>query len=82
MPKLSTLAGLLVVTFLFVLGLMWLLMPYPRKDVDYLVMGGTSTMVSMAVLFFLLIRGSKSKHEIFYKKKVRQAPEEDGKTGS
>jgi len=77
MPRLSTLAGLLAVSFLSVLGLMWLLMPYPRKDVDYLVMGGTSTMVAMAVLFLLLIRGSKSKQEIFFKKKVRPKSEEN-----
>jgi hypothetical protein len=79
MPRLSTLAGLLVVSFLAVLGLMWLLMPYPRKDVDYLVMGGTSTMVSMAVLFVLLIRDTKSKHEIFYKKKLRGKQDEETK---
>ena len=47
---------------------MWALMPYPRKDIDYLVMGGTSTMLSMAVLFVALIRSSKNS-DIFYKRK-------------
>ncbi|MCS7025217.1 MAG: hypothetical protein NZV14_10475 [Bryobacteraceae bacterium] len=74
MPKLGLIAGLVVVTFLSVLGLMWLLIPHPRKEVDYFVMGGTSTMVSMGVLFILVIRHKRFKQEIFYKRRPRATP--------
>ncbi|HUQ95938.1 MAG TPA: hypothetical protein VM120_29945 [Bryobacteraceae bacterium] len=61
-------AGILLVFFLTV-GIMWQLMPHPRKEIDYLVMGGTATMVSMAVLFLVLINTSHKSSEIFYKRR-------------
>jgi hypothetical protein len=48
---------------------MWRLLPYPRKEVDYLVIGGTATMLSMAVLFIVLINTSHKASDIFYRRK-------------
>lgn len=68
MPRPLLLIGGIACVFVITLAIMWALMPYPRKDIDYLVMGGTSTMLSMAVLFVALIRSSKNS-DIFYKRK-------------
>ena len=60
--------GILAV-FALTVGIMWRLLPYPRKDVDYLVIGGTATMVSMAVLFLVLINTSYKGTDIFYRRR-------------
>jgi hypothetical protein len=44
-------------------------MPEPRKDVDYLVIGGMATMVSMAVLFASLLRTSHKSGDTFFKRR-------------
>ncbi len=44
-------------------------MPHPRKDVDYLVIGGSATMVSMAVLFIVLIKTTYKGNDIFFRRR-------------
>lgn len=60
--------GILAV-FALTVAIMWRLMPYPRKEVDYLVIGGTATMVSMAVLFIVLINTTFKGNDIFYRRR-------------
>ena len=60
--------GILAV-FVLTVGIMWRLMPYPRKEVDYLVIGGSATMVSMAVLFIVLINTSYKGNDIFFRRR-------------
>ncbi|MBL8175016.1 MAG: hypothetical protein JNK48_10115 [Bryobacterales bacterium] len=59
----------IIAVFALTVAIMWQLMPYPRKEVDYLVIGGTATMVSMAVLFIVLINTSYKGSDIFYRKR-------------
>lgn len=68
MPRPLFVIGGIACVFFITIAIMWALMPYPRKDIDYLVMGGTATMISMAILFVVLIRTSKNQ-DIFYKRK-------------
>ena len=58
-----------VAAFIVTVAIMWRLMPYPRKEVDYLVIGGTATMVAMAVLFIVLINTAYRGNDIFYRKR-------------
>ncbi len=60
--------GILLV-FTLTVAIMWRLMPYPRKEVDYLVIGGTATLISMALLFIVLINTSYKGNDIFYRKR-------------
>jgi hypothetical protein len=59
----------ITIVFCAVVAIMWQLMPYPRRQVDYLVMGATGTMVSLAVLFIVLIRTSIKRSDIFFKRR-------------
>ncbi len=59
----------IAIVFCTVVAVMWQLMPYPRKHVDYMVMGAAGTMVSMAVLFFLLTKAGQKKSDVFFKKR-------------
>ena len=58
-----------VLVFVITLAIVWQLMPYPRRDIDYLVMGGSATMVSMAVLFIALISPSIKSGDAFFRKR-------------
>lgn len=60
--------GILAV-FVTTVAIMWWFMPYPRKEVDYLVIGGTATMLSMAVLFIVLINTSYKGSDIFFRRR-------------
>lgn len=64
-----TLSLTIIGVFALTVLIMWQLMPHPRKDVDYLVIGGTGTMVSMAVLFLVLINTSHRSPDTFYKRR-------------
>lgn len=69
MPR-SVLLGLIVaVVFGVTVAILWWVMPQPRKDVDYLVIGGMATMVSMAVLFVALLKTSFKGSDVFYKRR-------------
>ncbi|MBI3683091.1 MAG: hypothetical protein HY235_22185 [Acidobacteria bacterium] len=59
----------IVLVFVLVVAVMWTLMPHPRQQVDYLVIGGTATMVSMAVLFLVLINTTYKGEDIFFKRR-------------
>ncbi|MCC6391716.1 MAG: hypothetical protein IT167_14045 [Bryobacterales bacterium] len=64
----------IVVVFALTIAIMWQLMPIPRKQVDYLVMGATATMLSMAVLFIVLINTTHKSKDIFYKRRKPEPP--------
>ena len=57
------------VVFGITVAILWWVMPQPRKDVDYLVIGGMATMVSMAVLFAALLRASHKGGDTFFKRR-------------
>ena len=57
------------IAFLVTLAIMWQVMPYPRKNLDYLIMGAASTMVSMVVLFLVLINTTYKRDDIFFKRR-------------
>ncbi len=56
-------------SFLVTIGILWQLMPYPRREIDYLIMGGSATMVAMAVLFLALINTSFKGSDIFFRRR-------------
>lgn len=58
-----------LIAFLVTLAIMWQVMPYPRKNLDYLIMGAASTMVSMVVLFLVLINTTYKRDDIFFKRR-------------
>ena len=58
-----------LIAFLVTLAIMWQVMPYPRKSLDYLIMGAASTMVSMVVLFLVLINTTYKRDDIFFKRR-------------
>ncbi|MBI4909512.1 MAG: hypothetical protein HY820_38190 [Acidobacteria bacterium] len=57
------------VCFLVTIGILWQLMPYPRREIDYLIMGGAASMVAMAVLFIALIKTSLKGSDIFFRRR-------------
>lgn len=69
MRRSAAIGASVLAVFCVVLGLMWLIMPHPRKELDYLVMGATATMVSMAVLFIVLINTTHKSKDVFYKRR-------------
>lgn len=58
--------------FVVTIGILWQLLPYPRREIDYLIMGGSATMVSMAVLFVALINTTFKGSEIFFRRRKDQ----------
>jgi hypothetical protein len=63
------LGAVIVLAFLVTVAILWHVLPQPRKDIDYLVIGGSATMVSMGVLFIALVRTSHKTSDLFYKKR-------------
>jgi len=64
------LLGLVVTAvFGFTVAVLWWVMPEPRKDVDYLVIGGMATMVAMAVLFVALLKTTFKGTDVFFKRR-------------
>jgi hypothetical protein len=57
------------IAFLVTVAVMWQVMPYPRKDLDYLIMGAAATMVSMVVLFLVLINTTYKRDDVFFKRR-------------
>lgn len=69
MPR-PVLLGLgVVLVFGLTVAILWQVMPQPRQDVDYLVIGGMATMVSMAVLFAALLKTSAKGGDVFFKRR-------------
>jgi hypothetical protein len=58
--------GVLFVTVVLILNQV---LPGPRRATDYLVMGGTATMVCLLALFLVLISTSMRSSDIFFRKK-------------
>ena len=46
--------------------------PPPRRDTDYLVIGGVATLISMIGVFIVLITTVMRSSDTFYKKRKRQ----------
>ena len=61
--------GLMALVFSIVVGIMWKLIPHPRRDVDYLVIGATATIVSLGALFILLISTIYRRPDVFFRKR-------------
>lgn len=68
MHKAVLIAGVGAV-FCLVVTVMWKLMPVPRREVDYLVIGATATMVSLGVLFVVLINTTHKGSDVFFKRR-------------
>lgn len=64
-----------VAIFCLAVGMLWWLLPYPRRNVDYLVIGGMGTMVAMGALFLILIRTTYKGEDVFFKRQPRKPPE-------
>lgn len=62
------LALAVALVFAAVAGLMVRVMPAPRKDSDYLVIGSVATLVALLVLFVALISIAKSSN-VFFKRR-------------
>lgn len=76
MPRTALIVLSVIAIFCLVTGLLWWLLPYPRRNVDYLVIGGMGTMVSMGALFLILIRTSYKGEDVFFKRSARKPPED------
>jgi hypothetical protein len=57
--------------FCLVVAVLLKIMPGPKREVDYLVIGGLATLVAMIVLFLLLARTS-FRGETFYRKRKQE----------
>jgi hypothetical protein len=63
-------AGIALI-FAATVGILLKLIPEPRKDTDYLVIGGIATFVAMAALFVVLITTEFKSAEVFFKRRKR-----------
>ncbi len=72
MPRNALLVLLVIALFCLVTGLLWWLLPYPRRNVDYVVIGGMGTMVAMGAIFLILIRTSHKGKDVFFKRQPRK----------
>lgn len=59
----------IVLVFAVTVGILWQVMPQPRKEIDYLIMGGAATMVSLVALFLALISTIYKGEDIFFKRR-------------
>lgn len=64
------LLGLTVaVSFVLVAIIMLMVLPEPRRPIDFLIAGGVGTMVAMLVLFFGLTSTTMKSDELFFKRR-------------
>lgn len=69
MPRTALIVAAVAAIFaLIVSGMLWLL-PHPRRNVDYLVVGGMATMLAMGVLFLILVRTTHKGSDVFFKRR-------------
>lgn len=59
-----------VMIFVLAAGLLLKVMPEPRSDADYLIIGSVATLAALAVLFGVIIAASKST-DIFFKRRKK-----------
>jgi hypothetical protein len=69
MPRKVLIPAAVVAMFALIVAAMLLLLPHPRRNVDYLVVGGMATMVAMGALFLILIRTTHKGSDVFFKRK-------------
>lgn len=69
MRRLLSLALVSASVFCAVVAVLWRLMPQPRKQVDYLVMGAAATMAAMAVLFVILSGALSKGSGVFFRRR-------------
>jgi hypothetical protein len=55
-----------IAVFSLTIAILLRLMPYPRKELDYLIIGVAATMVTMIVVFVILIRTIYKGEDIFF----------------
>ena len=60
-----------VVVFVATVAILLQVIPAPRKETDYLVIGGVATLVSMAALFVALITTVFPSADTFFKRRRR-----------
>jgi len=60
-----------VVVFVATVAILLQVIPAPRKETDYLVIGGVATLVSMAALFVALITTVFPSSDTFFKRRRR-----------
>ena len=68
----------IAIVFFAVAAIMLKVLPAPHSSTDYLVIGASATMVSMVVLFVVLITGFVKNPDVFYKKRAKDARNQDG----
>lgn len=64
--------------FFLVVAVLHKLMPGPRRDVDYLVMGALATFACLGVLFLVLINTWMKGHAVFFKRRKPEPGEDEG----
>lgn len=71
---------ILAVAFFLTFGAIVLIglqvLPKPHSEVDYLVIGSTATFVSLAVVFFAVIKTLIRTADNFYRRRSKAKPEE------
>lgn len=76
----SRLVILLLIDF-FIFGLsafvLVQIMPKPLKSLDYLIIGVVATLLSLLGVWLLLLRESKDRSEVLYKKRTRKLDGEE-----
>jgi len=58
-----------IAVFSLTIAILLRLMPHPRKELDYLIIGVAATMVTMIVVFVILIRTIYKGEDIFFIKR-------------
>ncbi len=66
-----------LILFGFVAFLMLQWLPKPLRPLDYFLVGGVATLVSLLGVWLLLLREAPNRTEVLYKKRARKLTPED-----
>ena len=64
-----------MIIFVTVTAILLKLIPAPRKDSDYLVIGSVATLVSLLVMFVALLATRVKSADPFFKKRKKKRPD-------
>jgi hypothetical protein len=69
--RLIALAVSIAVLFGLVVVIMLRILPGPHRDIDFFVIGGVATLISLLALFLVLIAGWAKAPNVFFKRRDR-----------
>ena len=82
MVRLAMLIGAAVIVFFVVVAIGVQLVPSPRSETDFLVIGSVATLLSLGTLFVVLITTWIRTPDVFFKRRQKPAnPEDNNEAG-